>query len=324
MPEDIGKKVSFVSIDETSAGQRLDNYLLKMLKGVPKSHIYRIVRKGEVRINKGRASVKTRLQMGDIVRIPPVVMRQQANVAGLVAGQLRRLENSIIYEDKDFLILNKPTGMAVHGGSGISHGVIETLRAMRPNEKGLELAHRLDRDTSGCLLIAKKRAALTMFHERQRRGKVEKKYLALVDGHWGRKTSITIDAPLHKNTLRGGERMVQVDPQGKDAITHFKIIESFADCMLVEALLETGRTHQIRVHLQYANTPIIGDDKYGNTAINKAFRQRGLHRLFLHALSLSFMNTNSGKKIQVQAPLDDELSGAVDLLESENKSDSLQ
>jgi len=317
MPEDIGKKVSFITVDENAAGQRLDNFLLRHLKGVPKSHVYRIVRKGEVRINKGRTNVKYRLEPGDIVRIPPVSMRTQSDSGpGPIAGQQRKLDESILYEDKDFIIINKPTGMAVHGGSGISFGVIETLRSMRPNDKGLELAHRLDRETSGCLLIAKKRSALTMFHELQKQNLVEKKYLALAAGHWGRKTAITMDAPLKKNTLQGGERVVKVDPEGKVSITHFSLLEDFADCMLVEARLETGRTHQIRVHLQYANTPIIGDSKYGDSRINREFRKLGLHRLFLHAQQLSFVNEQSGKLIQATAPMDEELSSTLEKLRS--------
>jgi 23S rRNA pseudouridine955/2504/2580 synthase len=314
MPEETGKKVSFVTIDEASAGQRLDNFLLKTLKGVPKSLVYRIVRKGEVRVNKGRISVSYRLQDGDLVRIPPVRVSSGEN-AGQPSKHLKTgIDNAILFEDERYLVINKPSGMAVHGGSGVSHGVIETLRAMRPEQKFMELAHRLDRETSGCLLVAKKREALTTFQDLQRKGKVDKKYLALVDGNWGRKTAIEIDAPLKKNTLKGGERIVQVDADGKDSVTRFRVLEQFKSSMLVEAELLTGRTHQIRVHLQHAGTPIIGDDKYGNVDANRYFREKGVYRLFLHAFFLSFHDPLTGTLLTFEAPLDTDLQQALEAI----------
>ncbi|MBT8440448.1 MAG: 23S rRNA pseudouridine(955/2504/2580) synthase RluC [Gammaproteobacteria bacterium] len=313
MPEVTGKKVRIVAVDAEFSGQRLDNFLLRELKGVPRSLIYKIVRRGEVRVNKGRANVKYRLQTGDQVRIPPV--RQSSPQTNMPHKGLQdSLAEAIIYEDKQLLVINKPSGMAVHGGSGISFGVIETLRAMRPQEKSLELVHRLDRDTSGCLMVAKKRSMLKILHDLQREDGIEKKYLALVHGNWGKKTEITVDAPLKKNTLKGGERIVQVDAAGKHAVTHFKILETYKDAMLVQAILETGRTHQIRVHLQHAGTPILGDLKYGDGTANKIIRQNGLYRLFLHAVRLTFTHPESGKLFQFHAPLDSELESLLAVL----------
>lgn len=311
------KKVRFVTIDEAFEDQRLDNFLLRELKGVPRSYVYKIVRKGEVRVNKGRTSVKYRLKSGDIVRIPPLRMSAQISADHRqkpIPLLKNKLEKAILYEDRDLIVLNKPTGMAVHGGSGISFGVIETLRAMRPEEKHLELAHRLDRETSGCLVVTRRRAALKVFHELLQQDKIEKKYLALVYGHWGKKTSISIDAPLKKNMLKGGERMVQVDPTGKQALTHFKLLEKFADAMLLEATLVTGRTHQIRVHLAHAGTPIIGDPKYGNDYANRQYRKLGLNRLFLHAYKLSFSMPGAAQQMNFQAPLDEELEAILAVL----------
>ena len=317
MPEVTGKKVRIVEVDAEFSGQRLDNFLLRELKGVPRSLVYKIVRKGEVRVNKGRTNVKYRLQAGDLVRIPPV--RQSSPQPNSPhKGFQDALADAIIYEDKQLIVVNKPSGMAVHGGSGISYGVIETLRAMRPQEKSLELVHRLDRDTSGCLMVAKKRSMLKILHELQQEDGIEKKYLTLVHGNWGKKTEITIDAPLKKNTLKGGERIVQVDASGKHAVTHFKVLETFEDCMLVQALLETGRTHQIRVHLKHAGTPILGDLKYGDDSANRSIRQKGLHRLFLHAASLTFTHPESGKLFQFQAPMDNELESLLAVLRQWN------
>ena len=221
---------------------------------------------------------------------------------------------AILFENNEIIVLNKPSGMAVHGGSGISFGVIETLRAMRPEEKSLELVHRLDRETSGCLMISKKRSALKKLHDLIRKNGIEKKYQALVQGSWGKKTSLKIDVPLRKNTLRGGERIVRVDPEGKQSLTYFSILETFQDVMLVEALLKTGRTHQIRVHLQYAGTPILGDIKYGYEQANRKMKSFGLYRLFLHAASLAYTDPESGKLMLFKAPMDNELEEVLSVL----------
>ncbi len=295
-----------ILVEAGHAGQRLDNFLLTQLKGVPKSHVYRIVRKGEVRVNKGRTKVSYRLQQGDIVRIPPVRTAQQDALE--IPGERIRalLKESILYEDKRLLVLNKPSGLAVHGGSGLKFGVIEAIRAMRPDEKQLELVHRLDRDTSGCLMIARRRSALRTLHELLRGDGVDKRYLALVAGRW-RNDHATVDAPLAKNQLQSGERVVRVDPDGKEAKTRFRVLERFADATLVEAELLTGRTHQLRVHLAHLGTPILGDDKYGDASSNRKMKRQGLNRLFLHAKSLSFHWTDEVGRLNVEAPLEPEL-----------------
>lgn len=302
-----------VLVEEGYQGQRLDNFLMTQLKGVPKSHIYRIVRKGEVRVNKGRTKVSYRLQEGDIIRIPPVRIADRDAPQRPGDTILEALEQSILYEDKRLIILNKPPGLAVHGGSGLKFGVIEAMRALRPDEQQLELVHRLDRDTSGCLMIARRRSALRTLHELLRTNGVDKRYLALVAGRWQRDRE-TVDAPLRKNTLQGGERMVRVDPEGKEAFTRFRVRERFADATLVEAELLTGRTHQLRVHLAYLGTPILGDDKYGDNAANREMKKRGLKRLFLHAESLRFDWTDEVGELKVKAPLDQELEYLLNLL----------
>jgi 23S rRNA pseudouridine955/2504/2580 synthase len=306
--------VSEVTVGEDSEGQRIDNFLLKHLKGVPKSRIYRILRKGEVRVNKGRIKPEYRLKCGDLVRIPPI--RVSAKPAAASPGQRvqQLLENSILYEDKKLLILNKPSGMAVHGGSGVSFGVIEALRAMRPDAHFLELAHRLDRDTSGCLVIAKKRSALRAFQQLLREEGMEKVYLALVKGAWkGGKRRI--DAPLRKNTLKSGERMVIVSDDGKPSLSIFTPETIYKDCSLMRVKLITGRTHQVRVHAQYSGHPIAGDDKYGDTAFNGTMAGRGLKRLFLHARELRF-TLPEHVTIHVEAPLDENLQATLNTLEA--------
>ncbi|MCP4129101.1 MAG: 23S rRNA pseudouridine(955/2504/2580) synthase RluC [Gammaproteobacteria bacterium] len=290
-----------VIVESGYQGQRLDNFLLAMLKGVPKSRIYRIVRKGEVRVNKGRTKVSYRLQEGDVVRIPPVRMADKEPTMRPGAKTIEALERSIIYEDKRLLVLNKPSGLAVHGGSGLKFGVIEALRSMRPGEKELELVHRLDRATSGCLMIAKRRSALRSLHELLRTNGVDKRYIALVAGRWERDRE-SVDAPLAKNLLQGGERMVRVDPEGKQALTRFRVLERLSDVTLVEAELMTGRTHQLRVHLAHLGTPILGDEKYGNSLANRRLKKQGLKRLFLHARSLSFNWTEEVGRLRVEAP----------------------
>jgi len=314
MAEVAGQKrgVQMVTIDENNDGQRLDNFLIGRLKGVPRSWVYRVLRRGEVRVNKGRCKPARRLQAGDVVRIPP--LRQSEKRLESPSGSLIELiEQSICYEDDLLLIVNKPAGVAVHGGSGLSHGVIETLRASRPDSHFLELAHRLDRETSGCLMLAKKRSSLRRLQELQRGGRIEKRYLALLAGR-SRKGAWRADVPLQKNTLKSGERIVRVDPEGKPAITHFKVTQRFTDAFLVEATLETGRTHQIRVHAASNGTPILGDPKYGDEIANRSLREFGLRRLFLHASSLRFAWPELHGGFQIEAPLPPELQSVVERL----------
>ncbi len=290
-------------------GQRIDNFLLNVLKGVPRSYVYRILRKGEVRVNKGRIKASYRLKVGDMVRVPPVRVaeRTQARPADWV---LEQLSNAVLYEDKRLIVLNKPSGIAVHGGSGLNYGVIEALRVLRPDEHQLELVHRLDRDTSGCLILAKRRSALRRLHELLRTDGVDKRYLALVEGEWSSDRA-DVKAPLLKNTLKGGERIVRVDPEGKAARTKFRVRERFSGYTLVEAKLLTGRTHQIRVHLSHLGTPILGDEKYGDAEANRRIRKMGLKRLFLHAESLRFRMPDDEQDTCVNAPLEPAL---IDLL----------
>jgi 23S rRNA pseudouridine955/2504/2580 synthase len=304
--------VTLHSVDEEYAGQRLDNFLLRLLKGVPKSRIYRLLRKGEVRVNKGRVKPDTRLNAGDVVRIAPVRVSQQ--VSECPSSQFRnRLKRNIVFEDDALIVINKPSGVAVHGGSGVSFGVIEALRAEMPNLKYLELVHRLDRDTSGCLMLAKSRAVLISIQRAFQENTVDKKYCALIKGQWP-KGKTMINAPLKKNQLSSGERMVRVDSSGKPSVTHFKVTDKFKDANLLEISLETGRTHQIRVHCQFSNQPIAGDEKYGDRQFNESMRDIGLRRLFLHAKSLSFKHPLSDDWVQVSADLPDELSSVLDKL----------
>ncbi|MFL0798333.1 MAG: 23S rRNA pseudouridine(955/2504/2580) synthase RluC [Cellvibrionaceae bacterium] len=307
-------KVQLIEIDEDQAGQRLDNFLMSRLKGVPKSRIYRILRKGEVRVNKKRAKPEQRLEGGDVVRVPPVRVAERQGPAQAGKGLLELLETSILYESDALMIINKPSGLAVHGGSGISLGLIEALRQMRPDARFLELVHRLDKDTSGCIMIAKKRSMLRHLHEVIREKKVDKIYNALVVGRWPNRKK-QVDAPLQKNELKSGERVVRVDPQGKASLTEFKVLERFGDDFtLVEAMPITGRTHQIRVHGQFAGHPLIGDDKYGVDEVNKAVKNYGLKRLFLHAAALRVPLPGEKKLLQVSAPLGDELATGLEKL----------
>ncbi|MDH5408475.1 MAG: 23S rRNA pseudouridine(955/2504/2580) synthase RluC [Gammaproteobacteria bacterium] len=303
--ENKAHSVQYLEIDDDQAGQRIDNFLLSRLKGAPKSLIYRIVRKGEVRVNKGRIKPDYRLQAGDLVRVPPVRLgaEQQSSPAEHV---LSTIENSILFEDKRILILNKPSGMAVHGGSGLSYGVIEGLRASRPDAPYLELVHRLDRDTSGCLLIAKKRSALRQLHELMRTNAITKQYLCLVMGEWTGGDR-RIDVPLMKNVLKSGERVVRVNKEGKQALSLFRPIQSKPIASLMKVKLETGRTHQIRVHAAHEGFPIAGDTKYGDEAFNKLMKKHGLKRLFLHASHLKFELSEEAQSIDITAPLPDEL-----------------
>ncbi len=297
--------VQFVEIDSERAGQRIDNFLLTRLKGAPRSLIYRILRRGEVRVNKGRIKPDYRLKAGDSVRIPPVRLgdKKPARPGERV---LQQLQDAIIFENSRILVLNKPSGLAVHGGSGLNYGVIEGLRALRPTAPFLELVHRLDRDTSGCLLIAKKRSALRRLHEMLRENKMDKRYLALLKGPWSGKKR-TVSVPLRKNVLSSGERIVQVDKTGKDAHSVITPVFSGETASLVEIKLETGRTHQARVHAASIGQPIAGDEKYGDEAFNRAMREQGLKRLFLHAKRLTFQLKDDEPAICVEAPLSHEL-----------------
>jgi 23S rRNA pseudouridine955/2504/2580 synthase len=297
--------VRMVTVGPEHAGQRVDNFLLRELKGAPKSLVYRILRKGEVRVNKGRAKPEQKLLLGDVVRIPPV--RLGADQPVRVGEALKEALNAaILYRDDDLLVLNKPSGLAVHAGSGVNVGVIEALRALFPDEKGLELAHRLDRETSGVLVLARHRAALTALHEQLRGDDIDKTYLALVKGRWPDGLG-EVDAPLEKNALRSGERMVEVRGTGKDALTRFRVVKRFAAATLVEAMPVTGRTHQIRVHAAHVNHPLAGDDKYGDAEFDRAMRQaHGLERLFLHAAKIEIPRRGQ-KALKVSAPLPAEL-----------------
>lgn len=309
-------RVQEVEIDASHSGQRIDNYLLTRLKGVPRTRIYRILRKGEVRVNRGRVKPDYRLCTGDVVRIPPVrvaLPKGGTPSPGLVAA----VSDSVIYEDKRLIVLDKPSGIAVHGGSGVSFGIIEALRAARPDAPFLELAHRLDRDTSGCLVIAKRRSALRAFHALLRGGGIEKRYLALVKGQWQGGTR-RVEAPLRKNTLKSGERIVRVDPAGKAALSLFEPVAIYGDSSLVQVNLITGRTHQVRVHAAHIGHPLAGDGKYGDPAFNRAMAARGLKRLFLHASALSFTLPLEGTvPVSVSAPLGAELRRVLDELEGE-------
>ncbi|NGP53847.1 23S rRNA pseudouridine(955/2504/2580) synthase RluC [Thioalkalivibrio sp. XN8] len=305
--------MQFLEIAPEAAGQRLDNFLVARLKGVPKSHVYRLLRKGEVRVNKGRAKPDYRLAAGDVVRLPPVRRPEPGAPApgGRAAGQ--RLEASILHEDDRLIVLDKPSGIAVHGGSGLSHGVIEALRAARPEAPYLELVHRLDRDTSGCLLVAKRRSALRALHELLRTGRVEKRYLALVQGSW-QLGQVKLEDRLRK-TVRGGERVVTVDESGKAAASIFRPVEIGNTASLLEVRIMTGRTHQIRVQAAEAGHPLAGDDRYGDRDFNRQMKRLGLDRLFLHAASIGWEDPASGEWRLYSAPLPDDLRAVLSRLE---------
>ncbi|NBC48867.1 MAG: RluA family pseudouridine synthase [Gammaproteobacteria bacterium] len=309
-----GNRVEFVTASADAAGQRLDNFLLGRLKGVPRSLVYRLLRRGEIRVNKGRARPAQRLEAGDQIRLPPLRRPEQGETVPPSAQLQERLDQAVLYEDEQLLVLDKPAGLAVHGGSGISRGVIETLRAMRPGAE-LELVHRLDRDTSGCLLISKRRSALRRLHAQLRDGTVCKRYAALLCGPLPQPET-EIDAPLATNRLRGGERVVRVDPaQGKPSRTWFRSRQRFGAWTLVEAELDTGRTHQIRVHAAHLGAAVAGDPKYGDTLDNERLRVLGLKRLFLHAAALSFRPRDDAPMVEVAAPLPADLTALLEKLE---------
>ncbi len=296
--------VQMLEVAPELAGQRIDNFLRTQLRGVPKTLIYRILRKGEVRVNKGRVKPEYKLQAGDLVRVPPLRLAERDEPEPLAQGLLERLEAAIVYEDKALIVLNKPAGIAVHGGSGLSYGVIEALRQLRPDAKELELVHRLDRDTSGLLMIAKKRSMLRHLHQALRGDGVDKRYMALVRGRW-ETSKKQVNAPLLKNTLRSGERMVEVTEDGKEALTLFRVLRRFGDfATLVEARPVTGRTHQIRVHARHAGHSIGGDSKYGDEEFTREIRELGGKRLFLHAYALRVPLPDGGE-LALEAPVDE-------------------
>ncbi len=296
-----GGHVRHRTIDADSAGQRLDNYLLRELKGVPRTRIYRACRKGEVRVNKGRVKAGYRIVEGDELRIPPIRVPESLQTPAVPRRWSELLHESVIYEDKGLLVINKPSGLAVHGGSGLSYGLIECLRQIRPLDKYLELVHRIDRDTSGCIMIAKRRPVVREIHRQLREGSVDKRYLALVPGQWPKNCRV-VDAPLFKFKLPSGENRVRVAKEGKAAVTRFRIVERFDEATLIEAKPVTGRTHQIRVHAQHLGFPLLGDDKYSRDKDHELCKKIGLKRLFLHARSLKFSLAERGC-IAVEAEL---------------------
>jgi 23S rRNA pseudouridine955/2504/2580 synthase len=305
--------VRMVTIQEDQAGQRIDNFLITELKGVPRSLIYRILRKGEVRVNKRRIKPQYRIQCGDIIRLPPLREAHAAEKPAPHDKLLTSLKQSIIYQDAGLLVINKPSGVAVHGGSGISYGVIEGLRAAL-DLPYLELVHRLDRDTSGCLMIAKKRSVLRQLHTLLRTGQVSKNYLALVKGRWqGGKRSIRMT--LKKNVLSSGERVVRVSEGGKSTLSVFSPQAFYSNATLMSVSLKTGRTHQIRVQAAESGHPLAGDSKYGDAAFNRTLREYGLRRLFLHAAELGFTLPEDSQRIVVKAPLPDDLMQVLQALE---------
>ncbi len=304
--------VSWLTVDDEAAGQRIDNYLLRVLKGVPKSHVYRILRSGEVRINKGRVGPDARIAPGDVIRVPPI---RTASATGSARARrpmtARPFKPAILLEDDWLIAIDKPAGLAVHGGSGVALGLIEQLRVSRPDARFLELVHRLDRETSGVLLVAKKRAALIGLHAQLRKGDVDKRYVVLVRGPW-RDAKRVADMPLHKFSTREGERRVRVDAGGKAAVTIFRRERTWPahnpPLALLEAELKTGRTHQIRVHLADLGHALAGDAKYGDFAWNRQLAREGLKRMFLHARQLSFRHPASGEAVAIASPLPEDIS----------------
>jgi 23S rRNA pseudouridine955/2504/2580 synthase len=312
-------QVKFVTITAENEQQRIDNFLRTELKGVPKSLIYRILRKGEIRVNKKRVKPEYKLVIGDEVRIPPVrVAERTDHPVSAKLDKVASLEQVILYEDDDILVINKPSGIAVHGGSGLTFGVIEGLRALRPQARFLELVHRIDRETSGVLVVAKKRSALRALHEQLRLKQMQKDYLALVKGNWSSACKV-IQAPLLKNTLQSGERVVRVHREGKPSETRFKVEERFQFATLLRASPVTGRTHQIRVHTLHAGHPIAYDDRYGDRDFDRSLADTGLNRLFLHALQLQFIHPRTEEKMTIVAPLDDTLQHCLTLLRQQKQ-----
>lgn len=305
-----GRDVQWVEVGEGQSGQRVDNFLITRLKGVPRTLVYRIVRKGEVRVNKKRVKADYRLQVGDLVRIPPLKLAPREAVKQVSEGLRNLLAGSVLVEGPGWLVINKPAGLPVHGGSGVKIGLIEALRQVREDLEFLELVHRLDRDTSGCLLLAKSRPALLALNDALKRHQMDKRYLALVAGRWPVRREF-VSARLDRFDAGNGERRVRVDAAGKVARTRFAIREAFPKATLIEAEPVTGRTHQIRVHAAHAGFPLLGDDKYGSREGDSLARHLGLTRLFLHAESLTFPEPSSGRPVQIRAPLPEELEAVL-------------
>lgn len=308
-------QVQFWTIDEDHHGQRIDNYLFNKLKGVPKSRVYRILRKGEVRVNKGRIKAEYKLQSGDSIRIPPIRVAEQKDDLHLAKlKKIQDLENCILYETKQYLVFNKPSGIAVHGGSGLSFGVIEALRALRPKEKFLELVHRIDKDTSGCLLIAKRRSYLIHFQNQLRHRKMDKQYIAIVSGHWPAKMKF-VDVPLLKTNHPSGERVVVVNNEGKPSQTRFELIEKLGGYSLVRAKPVTGRTHQIRVHARHCYCPLLGDQKYSDLNQDEAILEKlKISTFFLHAKTLKYQLPEGNQQVTMEAPLPPLMETVIDKL----------
>ena len=312
--------VRMLKVTADDHGIRVDNFIMKMCRGIPRSRVYKALRKGEVRVNKKRIKPVYKLQLNDVVRIPPIKVAEKEEFVPKKLDKVKQLEDAILFEDKYLMVINKPSGMAVHGGSGLSYGLIEALRVLRPEERSLELVHRLDRDTSGCLLISKRRSVLTDLHKQLREKTMEKNYWALVDGQWDSKTK-NVTEGLRKNTLKSGERVVRVDnTEGKPSHTRFRVLERYAECSLVQASPVTGRTHQIRVHTQCKGHPIACDDKYGVAEFDQYVNKlTGLNRLFLHAHDLRFMHPKNETTMHVEAPLDNALQNCIKKLRADNE-----
>jgi 23S rRNA pseudouridine955/2504/2580 synthase len=307
-------QVRIATVDGEAEGQRLDNFLLGLLKGVPRTHVYRLIRSGQVRVNSGRSAPSARLTAGDRVRVPPVETAPKA-APKAEPGGYEWLASRIVFEDARVLVLDKPAGLAVHGGSGVSLGAIEALRALRSDFARAELAHRLDRSTSGCLLVAKRRSALRMLHALFRKAAVEKRYFALVAGAWPEGTTV-VEAPLAVRKQATGEARVRVEPGGKAARSEFRLLDRYAGvASFVEVVIATGRTHQIRVHAAHAGHPLAGDERYGNRDFDARLEPLGLRRLFLHAHSLALHWPDTGEELAVSVPLPAELKTVLDALE---------
>jgi len=298
-------RATTLEVGEEAAAQRIDNFLLRHLKGVPKSHVYRVLRSGQVQVNSGRVKPEYRLQAGDRVRVPPIRVSQQGK------PRAKPAEFPLVHEDEALLVVDKPSGVAVHGGSGVSFGVIESLRASRPQAKVLELAHRLDRDTSGLLMVAKKRSALVELHRMLREGEVEKVYLSVVGGHW-EGAARELRESLHKYIDSKGERRVAVHEDGMESITRVRVLEKTADYSFLEVRLLTGRTHQIRVHLAHAGHPVLGDSKYGDFELNRRLEKAGVRRLFLHASRLALRHPLTKEKLELRSALPADMKAFVD------------